>query len=291
MLKSSKTSFLLLSLSGLLFTTGCKRAEKKTFSQDPAGYWWQLIAFTNDAPDPKTGRIAWINAVFKTQGDSVFYDSKYDTRDRLFIKTGTAQGKMLNQLVSRSTEGDSICMLINPDIFFSEQFNSSKPAFCRRDSVVKVFFRIKRLLGQDDYIRLTKEIANNEQKEIEAFFGSVQKMEESRDTLGFYWVEKPGMDEAGEVVKYGDLISISYEGAFLNGRIVDISPGNFVLHYGTPDQLVKGLNYVIGCLKIGQNSKIILPSHLAFGENGSTNGSIPPFTPMLYKISIKKQNF
>jgi FKBP-type peptidyl-prolyl cis-trans isomerase len=71
---------------------------------------------------------------------------------------------------------------------------------------------------------------------------------------------------------------------------VDSSPQNFQINYGTPDQLIRGLNYAICKLKIGRFSKIILPSHLAFGENGSSNGSIPPFTPMLYKISVSKKN-
>jgi FKBP-type peptidyl-prolyl cis-trans isomerase len=56
--------------------------------------------------------------------------------------------------------------------------------------------------------------------------------------------------------------------------------------YGTPDQVLKGINYVIPRLKVGQSAKIILPSRLAFGEKGSSNGTVPPFTPLLYEITL-----
>jgi FKBP-type peptidyl-prolyl cis-trans isomerase len=56
--------------------------------------------------------------------------------------------------------------------------------------------------------------------------------------------------------------------------------------YGTPDQLIKGLNIVIGTLKKGEFVKIIVPSRLAFGEKGSSNGSIQPYTPLVYNLKI-----
>ena len=288
MLKLSRT-FLFLAVIVLLFIGCSDKNRVKTFSRHPLGYWWQLLAFKNDSTVYKRGHIAWINAVFKTQDDSVFYDSRHDTRDRLFMTVDSVHASgCLQQLVSRCSEGDSLCMLVAPSTFFAQHFKSGVPAFCSGDSVIKVSFGIKQMLTPDAYAAMAKQIGNNELKEIEQFFGSNQKMMAQRDSSGFYWVERPAAAENNEAVKQGDQISVSYEGAFLDGRVMDISPPGFTLNYGTPDQLVKGLNNVIGRLKLGQNSKIILPSHLAFGENGSSNGSIPPFTPMLYKISIKK---
>ena len=50
------------------------------------------------------------------------------------------------------------------------------------------------------------------------------------------------------------------------------------------------IHYVIKRLKKGQNAKIILPSRLAFGENGSSNGTIAPYTPLIYEIKIIECN-
>ncbi len=266
---------------------GCKNTPgKKTFSYNKKGYWWQLLSFNSDTLNYNANKIAWINACFKTQNDSVFYDSEHDIRDRFFIKTDSLiNDNCLKYLVSQSSVGDSICTLINTKTFFKQQFKKTVPFFCAKDSVVKIYFKVKAILTEEEYKTITQKIINNERNEIKTFYSTDREFNTSRDSLGFYWVDRP-IDNALPRIKSGDVININYQGAFLNGRIVDSSPHNFQIIYGTPDQLIKGLNYVISKLKIGQISKIILPSHLAFGENGSSNGSIPPYTPMLYKISI-----
>ncbi len=271
----------------LLFYQGCKPSKtKKTFSYDPSGYWWQLLSFNTETNAYKPNQTAWINANFKTQNDSVFYDSEHDLRDRFFIKIDSlATDNCLKHLISKASAGDSICALIKTNLFFKQQFNTDVPYFSKGDSVVKINLKIKGILNAQGYKTITENIINNETKEIETFFGSVKDYETARDSLGFFWVERPPGINAAKA-SYGDVVTLSYEGSFLSGRIVDSSPQNFQINYGTPDQLIKGLNYVISKLKMGQNSKIILPSHLAFGENGSSNGSIPPYTPMLYKIRI-----
>jgi hypothetical protein len=230
--------------------------------------------------------MAWVSAAFKTQDDSLFYDTKNDLRDRFFVHTDTMyDANLFKTAISFSTEGDSLCILVNTATFFKEQFRSPVPLFARGDSVIRIYYKVKQLLTEAEYSRIVRENTTNELQEIESYFGSAERFEQSRDPLGFYWVERPE-DTPGGFVESGTTVSLSYSGGFLNGRIIDVSPVNFQIVYGTPDQLLKGLNYVISRLKIGQTTKIILPSQLAFGETGSSNGSVPPFTPMLYNISI-----
>jgi FKBP-type peptidyl-prolyl cis-trans isomerase len=79
---------------------------------------------------------------------------------------------------------------------------------------------------------------------------------------------------------------MTYKGYLLSGKQFDESPENWQVNTATPDQMIKGLNYVIKFLNTGENTKIILPSYLAFGELGTGN-IIPPYTPLLYEINIK----
>jgi FKBP-type peptidyl-prolyl cis-trans isomerase len=88
--------------------------------------------------------------------------------------------------------------------------------------------------------------------------------------------------------KTGDQVSFAYRGSYLNGRFLERSGSDFELIYGTPEQILTGLNYAIGRLKLGENAKIILPSRLAFGDEGSSNGTVPPFTPLVYQIQLTK---
>ncbi|MCE3228664.1 MAG: Peptidyl-prolyl cis-trans isomerase [Bacteroidetes bacterium] len=283
-------SVLFLFLFLLLVLFACDPAAKKeSFKKSENGYWFKLIAFED--LDVKKNHIkdscmAWVSAAFKTLRDSTFYDSHNDLKDRFFIKLYSSNNDHLfKTTLSNFNKGDSVCVLLPPDRFFEEQFKSAVPDFCKKDSAIKIYFKVKAMLKSDEFAGVVRDRTNNELQEIEDFFGSPEKFERARDPLGFYWVERP-RDTSSAPVEQGGTVSVSYSGGFLNGRVIDVSPGKFQVVYGTPDQLLKGLNYVIGRLKMGQTSKIILPSHLAFGESGSSNGSVPPFTPMLYQISI-----
>lgn len=183
------------------------------------------------------------------------------------------------------TAQDSVCLLIRPKDFFAQQFRvDSIPFFCRNDTIVKVNFKVKELLNENDFHKKKIDLKNNELRQIKSYFTTTAEMEAAKDAAGFYWVEKT--NEKGPIAQPGDLVTIQYRGEFLNGRFLEQSPGKFEFVYGTPDQLLKGINYVIGELKVGENAKIILPSHLAYGETGSSNGTVPPFTPLVYQIKI-----
>lgn len=265
----------------------CKpHVQNKAYTYVRQGYWYKLLSFTHEKKTSSTGCFAWINAVFKTQNDSVFYTSQHELQDRFFVKLDSTQkNNLLHYAISKVTEEDSLCLLIPAKQLFSQQFKSHVPKFLAHDSVVKINLKIKKIFSPEEFQTLTKTVQNEEMKEIEAFFKSPQAFEAAKDPLGFYWVERPLKEETIGPID-DDIITLSYSGSFLNGRVIDVSREGFQFKYGTPDQLIKGLNYVIAKLKKGQTSKIILPSHLAFGENGSSNGSVPPFTPMLYKINL-----
>ena len=164
-------------------------------------------------------------------------------------------------------------------------FNSSKiPFFSRKDSVVKIDFKVRKIFSENEFINRSVNLLKEESDQIEAYYDSPRAFEMSRDSLGFYWLEKPKPSALPTII-YKNIVKLSYKGSFLNGRSFEKSPDNFEISYGTPDQLIKGLNYVIKTLKKGQNAKIILPSRLAFGENGSSNGTIAPYTPCLLYTS------
>lgn len=283
--------FIKPALSVLVFTLvllcSCRKEVKPGYTLHPAGYYYQLLAFSNDQSAYHPGYMAFVSAVFKTQSDSVFWDSYNDLNDRLYIKTDTAVSDLFRRHVSHCAEGDSVSLLLSPAEFFSWQFNSdSIPFFSRVDTVVKISFKIKKLLSPEEFKTTGLDLLKEERRRISGYFRTDRELEMARDPLGFYRIERPVTAGDGPTIMEGDFVKISYEGTYLNGRYLERSKDDFEFMYGTPDQLLRGLNYVIGKLKLGQNAKILLPSRLAFGENGSSNGIVPPFTPLVYKIKI-----
>jgi len=283
----AKGVIVLSSFALLLLINACKRGHQKHFSYHPLGYYYQLIAFNSNASTYQPHSVAWIDAVFKTQDDSVFWDSRNNFNDNFFLEIDSlSTGNFIKNYISKLTTADSACLMIRTKDFYKQQFNSDKiPFFSKNDTVVKVDLKIRKIISADEYNNRTIDLLKQEAEQIEAYYKTPQEFEMARDSLGFYWIEKPPPSDL-PVTVYKNTVKLSYKGTFLNGRIFEVSPPNFEVSFGTPDQLIKGLNYVIKRLKKGQNAKIILPSRLAFGENGSTNGIIAPYTPLIYEVNI-----
>ncbi len=92
----------------------------------------------------------------------------------------------------------------------------------------------------------------------------------------------------GEKIKKGTVISINYKSYFINRVEFDnnYKEAAFTYTYGTPGQVIKGLEIAINGMKKGEKSKIIIPSQLAFGEEGSSTQIVPPFTTVIYELEI-----
>ena len=69
---------------------------------------------------------------------------------------------------------------------------------------------------------------------------------------------------------------------------MDFTPDNrpFEFIMGQQDQIIEGLRIALLGLKKGEKAKIILPSRLAFGSGGGSNGRIASYSPLLYEVEI-----
>lgn len=93
----------------------------------------------------------------------------------------------------------------------------------------------------------------------------------------------------GEPMSYGDELSIHYTGFFLNGQMFDDtfqSGDPLTFNLGQEGQVIKGLEFgLLGC-RPGEEREVLVPSAFAFGEKGSSTGIVPPYTPLLFRVSV-----
>jgi FKBP-type peptidyl-prolyl cis-trans isomerase len=85
----------------------------------------------------------------------------------------------------------------------------------------------------------------------------------------------------------GKQVTVHYSGSFLNGEIFDSSydrnePFTFTLGVG---EVIKGWDEGIALLKTGGKARLIIPSNLAYGEEGA-GGIIPPYTPLVFDVEL-----
>jgi FKBP-type peptidyl-prolyl cis-trans isomerase len=175
-------------------------------------------------------------------------------------------------------KGDSAVYYVRTSELFQNYFQTPVPDYCKNDSLIKVEVGIKELVKE---IR----ISDTELSKIRSYI-ETHKLKVLAELPNKIFVLERSEGESIETVAKGKLISVDYKGRFLNDSIFDDPAFPLQFSYGAPDQVLKGLNFVIKGMHKGEFIKIILPSYLAYGDNGNTNGTVAPFTPLLYEITI-----
>jgi FKBP-type peptidyl-prolyl cis-trans isomerase len=102
---------------------------------------------------------------------------------------------------------------------------------------------------------------------------------------GLRFIElRPG---EGTAATEGMVVSVHYTGYLMDGKKFDSShdrkePITFVLGAG---QVIKGWEEGLLAMKVGQKRKLIIPSHLAYGDRGIP-GLIPPGSELVFDVEL-----
>lgn len=98
-----------------------------------------------------------------------------------------------------------------------------------------------------------------------------------------YIVNKKG---AGVHAELNKLVQVHYIGSFMDGKVFDSSrergkPIEFILGTG---RVIPGWEEGIALMNVGDRYKLIIPSDLAYGKNGS--GEIPPDATLIFDVEL-----
>lgn len=90
----------------------------------------------------------------------------------------------------------------------------------------------------------------------------------------------------GPEAKTGDKVKVHYTGTLMNGTQFDSSVGKapFEFELGKGG-VIKGWDQGVPGMKIGGKRKLVIPSDLAYGANGSPP-TIPPDAPLKFDIEL-----
>lgn len=259
--------------------TDCVRKPDTYFdgySRNDAGMYYKILKIGDGDYKINTWDEVTFSCLFKKQNDSVFFSS---LNEKVYVDPEDVKDK--SGFIAHFpglVEGDSVAYLVPVKTLFEKYFQTPVPLYCKNDSLIKVNVLIKEL---DKEIK----ISESELRTIHNYIRlkGYSKAIELPNKI-FILDKKEGSGE--EKVARGKNITIQYKGRMLNDSLFDqpFYPMQFI--YGTPDQVLKGINFVIKGMNKSEYIKIIVPSYLAYGESGSSNGTVPPVTPLVYEITI-----
>lgn len=88
-----------------------------------------------------------------------------------------------------------------------------------------------------------------------------------------------------------DIVNLDFEGFFTSGKKFDSTIDRkepFEYTIGESGQVLLGFNIGVRQLKEGGEALFVLPAHMAFDKRGSTDGTVPPNTTVIYRVQLNQ---
>ena len=109
------------------------------------------------------------------------------------------------------------------------------------------------------------------------------ELDVTRTASGLYYIiEKKGL---GPNLIMGQPTKAHYSGAFLDGKIFDSSYDRGRPLFFSVGQMIPGWNEALQLMNTGSKAKLLIPSRLAYGEEGFT-GFVPPNKSLVFDLEI-----
>ena len=283
--------------------TGCKQYEKGE------GDMMYKIHDDKTGETIKDGDFVAFNATEKTESDTVLYSSYDYDRPSLLVKEKSLFKGDLFAALAMLSEGDSATFKINIDSMVTKM-GRPKPADTTSKYLVYTI-KIDKVIpkgkltdsvfrGQiDKYLKTEMDKAKNaEAAKFNAYVSKESKKPQVTTSGLNYVVTKEG---SGPKAAIGDTVLVNYTGRFLTGKVFDTSLMEVAKKEKTfnaqrpyePLKMPVGMNGSIPGFEeglmlfpAGTQAKLIMPSKIAYGEQGSQG--IAPYTPLVFEIEIIK---
>lgn len=243
--------------------------------------------------------IMMLNLSYYTENDSLVFSSKERPEGFVYIPLLKEEyrGDIMEGLKMLHV-GDSAVFKVVADSFFTKNAMTEVPPGIKKGShlifyvgVIDIKSRqqlVEEQMGQrresnDEIERYRLEEAPARQAYLESN-GITDKPKES----GLIYNEI--LAGKGPKAQKNKRVYVHYAGYLLNGRKFDSSydrgePIDFVLGTG---QVIAGWDEGISYMNVGTKAKLIIPSLLAYGSNGTP--SIPPFSTLVFEVELVKMD-
>jgi len=273
-----------------LLLSACGNHSKKFpgFSVTKTNIHYKLITIGESHIKAEPSNYVSVVVSYRTPSDSLFFHGI-----RTFQLTEPQFAGSIDECFTMLSKGDSATFYISANDFFTKTIETNLPKFFSENDFLRVDIRMLDVITEKQY-ELDKEAFLHWIEDFGDYEKIILKQYLEEQTVNFeptasglYYI--PVKQGSGAQIQQGDTITVHYEGRFFNGKFFDSTrmrnePFQFV--YGQKWQVIPGLEEAIGMMYPQEKSLFIIPSHLAFGQGGSSTGIVPAFTPVVFEVEI-----
>jgi|GEM_PF-1103855 len=272
----------------LILLAACSSSEYTHVSE---GISKKLLVFGEG--DKSVGEASYLDINFSTETVSRGEDLKENSHFFLSdFDTSMFGNKALSSDISKLVGGDSIEYIVT----YSTIKNSILDQFINEGVILtdtqKVSLNIgcNLVMSKDDYMAFRETQVRKglaiEMELIEDYIlreGLTSRLTRKGDL--FYMKT---LENTSEKVLSSDDLAIAYTCSFLNGAVFDriTAEEPLYLNLSSPNQVIIGIQSILKEMNEGETCRIIIPSYLGFGEDGSSDGTVPPHTPILADVKV-----
>lgn len=270
---------------------GNPKTVKKPFKKSAASFKttsYKIIKTNSQERAVKPGELLMIN-LFGTgklvdNRDTILFNS-YAVCNPFFIPVNEVT---LGKVFLNLRKNDSLEMDVFADSLFTNSFKQSLPSFLKQKSYIHFLVKVENVFNQKELEELKQaeqiKRASKDSAEINALLAKYKDIKTTASGLKYIITKST----TGESPQKGDEVQMNYTGMFLDGKKFDEnlnieSPFTFKLGLG---QVIAGWDEGIMLLHEGEEAKLIIPSNLGYGEQGT--GPIPPNTTLVFDVKLLK---
>lgn len=267
------------------------KSKNITVAPLPSGLYYIETKKGNNQK-PKVGDYGKIHFIVSTiHGDTLY--SSYRQGEPMMWESGKDfDNKGVTEALSIMSKGSKASIIVPSSLAFGEQGRGQMVAPYTTllydlelvDIVTKAQFE-KEKADKEKKAAMEKETAKKEEKSKLLNYIKINNITAAPRSSGLYYIEtKKG---TGEQAAPGKTVKVHYTGTLINGTKFDSSrdrkePFEFVLGQG---QVIPGWDEGIALMKEGGTAKLVIPSNLAYGENGRMP-TIPPSASLVFDVEL-----
>ncbi len=271
----------------IIILSACNK--KHRFRRTPDGIQYYFVERHSHGPKPFVGGGAVIDVRVYWQ-DSLMFDSR-DLPEKFTVVINDTMPGSIDRALMMMHQGDSAVFKLNAIKFLTHKVNMQIPVGMTAQDSMMFYIRLRQVLSPEEVEEMHQKYLDYRRKlEPQLIDDYIKRHPDYHFELqpsGLYIARVK--DGHGLRPLPGDSVYVNYIAYFINGEPFSSTlKKRQVFRFKIGDgKVIPGLEMAIRQMREGQVVFVIIPSYLAYGEEGLLD-LIPPYSPLVFQVELKQ---